>query len=437
MANSLSARVYLVAHLFLSFVICNADRINLSVAIMPMGAEMNWSSTTQGVVQAWFFVGYLCTQIPAGRLADRIGGRRCLAIAVAIWSILTALTPPAALGSLPLLYAVRAALGLAEGFAMPSVNAAVATWVPVQETARALSFVYSGMYAGSIFGLLVSPYLLVHYHWSMLFYVFGGIGLLWALLFFITTENSPEFANNITPQEREYILANAPASRGAYARVPGKDTEVAVDIPVPAPSLTEIFSRSCVWAIITAHFCQTWGYFVLLTWLPSFLHMRFGVDVANSSILATAPWVAMFVAANVGGVFADWLLQRGVDKTRVRKIMQSAAFVGPSAFLFILSRVQSVAPAVACVAAALAAASLSNAGVYSNHQDIGPRCAGTLLGVSNTFASIPGIVGVAITGVILDHTANNWAAVFNLAIAFYALGFVVFNLFATAELVWP
>lgn len=86
------------------------------------------------------------TQIPAGRLADRVGGRRCLGAAVIAWSIFTVATPIAARSSLPALYVVRALLGLAEGFAMPAVNSVVATWIPKQETARALSLVYSGMY---------------------------------------------------------------------------------------------------------------------------------------------------------------------------------------------------------------------------------------------------------------------------------------------------
>lgn len=430
----------MVAQLFVSFVICNADRINLSVAIMPMGKAMGWNSTIRGMVQACFFVGYLFTQIPAGRLADRIGGRTCLGIAVTMWSILTMLTPPAAKYSLNALYIVRGLLGLAEGFAMPAVNSTVATWVPTQEITRSLSFIYSGMYGGSVFGLLISPYLLVHYNWSILFYVFGAIGIIWSLLFILTTSNYPTNSRFISDEERDYILSNAPASKSAYIQLPTKQQQsgdIAVNIPIPVPTLREIFSYPCVWAIIIAHFCQTWGYFVLLTWLPSYLHMSFKVNVSNSSFLSITPWIAMFVTANVGGVFTDWLLSRGYDKTKVRKLMQSLAFLGPALFLSILSNTHNLSTAVACIASALAFASLSNSGVYSNHQDIGPKIAGTLLGVSNTFASIPGIIGVSVTGVILDRTNNNWAAVFNLAIAFYALGFVVFNLFATAELVWP
>ncbi len=243
---------------------------------------------------------------------------------------------------------------------------------------------------------------------------------MWTALFLATTADSPATSFSISAEERDYILENAPASRSEYASLAVVDTELGKEDVVsapsasPAPSLRDIFSRRCVWAIIVAHFCCTWGYFVLLTWLPSYLTMRFGLDVSKSSLLATTPWVSMFLFANIGGYIADKLIAHGVDKTFVRKLMQSIAFVVPAFFLFLLSRASHAWHAIVYVSAALAFAALSNSGVYSNHQDIGPQCAGTLLGVSNTFASIPGIVGVAVTGVILDHTHNNWAAVFYL-----------------------
>lgn len=432
-------RGYMLLHLFFSFVICNLDRVNVAVAIVPMGDALHWSSTTRGVVQSSFFVGYLLTQIPGGRVADSFGGRRVLATAVAAWSALTALTPPAARLSFHALLLARVLLGLAEGFAMPSVNAAVATWIPAQETARALSFVYSGMYAGSILGLLASPALLEAYGWPALFYVFGITGIAWSMLFTLTTADSPAVSKNITDGERAFIMEHAPKSRGGYeqlptiAKTPNTST---IEGCAPTPTLRDIFSRRCVWAIIVAHYCCTWGYFVLLTWLPSYLHMQFALDISKSSLLAIAPWVTMFVAANISGYFADMLLAHGHNKTRVRKLMQSVAFVGSAFFLMLLARASTPGNAVLLVSLALAFASCSNSGVYSNHQDIGPQCAGTLLGVSNTFASIPGIVGVSVTGVILDKTNNDWAAVFHLAIAFNALGFIVYNLFASAERQW-
>ena len=39
-----------------------------------------------------------------------------------------------------------------------------------------------------------------------------------------------------------------------------------------------------VWALITAHFCFNWGYYTLLSWLPSYFDLALGLKVDKSSI---------------------------------------------------------------------------------------------------------------------------------------------------------
>jgi len=140
----------------------------------------------------------------------------------------------------------------------------------------------------------------------------------------------------------------------------------------------------------------------------------------------------MFLSSNAGGVIADTMLARGVSTTHVRKIMQSIGFLGPALFLGLVSVTHEPSLAVTYMTAALALGSFSQSGVYSNHQDIGPEYSGILLGISNTAAAIPGIVGVALTGFILDATSS-WSYVFGIAIFFYLLGTAVFNAFGTGE----
>jgi hypothetical protein len=73
----------------------------------------------------------------------------------------------------------------------------------------------------------------------------------------------------------------------------------------------------------------------------------------------------------------------------------------------------------------------SQAGLYSNHADIGPRYAGVLLGLSNTAGVLAGVLGTAATGYILK--AGTWDDVWAVAVGLYLVGTVVWNLFATGE----
>ncbi|XP_068332794.1 ascorbate transporter, chloroplastic-like [Pyrus communis] len=97
---------------FTAFLLCNMDRVNMSIAILPMSQEFNWNSATVGLIQSSFFWGYLLTQILGGILADKIGGKRVLGFGVIWWSVATILTPIAAKISLPFLFIMRAFMGI-------------------------------------------------------------------------------------------------------------------------------------------------------------------------------------------------------------------------------------------------------------------------------------------------------------------------------------
>ncbi|XP_022732202.1 sodium-dependent phosphate transport protein 1, chloroplastic isoform X4 [Durio zibethinus] len=167
---------------FSAFLLCNMDRVNMSIAILPMSAEFNWNPATVGLIQSSFFWGYLLTQIAGGIWADTVGGKSVLGFGVVWWSIATALTPVAAKLGLPFLLVVRAFMGVGEGVAMPAMNNILSKWVPVAERSRSLALVYSGMYLGSVTGLAFSPFLIHQFGWPSVFYSFGSLGTVWFAL---------------------------------------------------------------------------------------------------------------------------------------------------------------------------------------------------------------------------------------------------------------
>ncbi|KAK8452930.1 hypothetical protein SEVIR_5G198900v4 [Setaria viridis] len=97
---------------FFAFLLCNMDRVNMSIAILPMSSEFNWNPATVGLIQSSFFWGYLLTQILGGIWADRFGGKVVLGFGVVWWSLATILTPIAAKIGLPCLLTVRAFMGI-------------------------------------------------------------------------------------------------------------------------------------------------------------------------------------------------------------------------------------------------------------------------------------------------------------------------------------
>ena len=139
----------IAAMLFLAEVICYADRVAISLAIVVMQEELHYSDSVDGMILSAFFWGYAITQIPGGYLAGRHGGRPVLAAAVLVWSLSTLLTPLAAsAGGLQTLLAVRFVMGLGEGMSLPSIHQLSAETAPASCESRFITFVSSGMFMG-------------------------------------------------------------------------------------------------------------------------------------------------------------------------------------------------------------------------------------------------------------------------------------------------
>ncbi|KHG29407.1 putative anion transporter 2, chloroplastic -like protein [Gossypium arboreum] len=409
--QSFPKRWVIVLLCFAAFLLCNMDRVNMSIAILPMSKEFNWNSATVGLIQSSFFWGYLLTQILGGIWADKIGGKLVLGFGVVWWSVATILTPIAAKIGLPFLLIMRAFMGIGEGVAMPAMNNLLSKWIPVSERSRSLALVYSGMYLGSVTGLAFSPILIHKFGWPSVFYSFGSLGSIWFALWLRKAYSSPEEDPELRKEEKKLIMGGSLSKE-----------------PVKVIPWRLILSKAPVWALIISHFCHNWGTFILLTWMPTYYNQVLKFNLTESGLLCVLPWLTMAAFANIGGWIADTLVSRGLSITA---IMQSIGFLGPAFFLTQLSYVRTPAMAVLCMACSQGSDAFSQSGLYSNHQDIGPRYAGVLLGLSNTAGVLAGVFGTAATGYILQR--GSWDDVFKVSVALYIIGTLVWNLFSTGE----
>jgi ACS family sodium-dependent inorganic phosphate cotransporter len=393
----------IVALCGLAVLISYIDRTNISVAAIRMQEQFQWTETTKGYVLSSFFVGYLAMMAASGALANRFGGRMVLGLAVLWWSAFTALTPVAAFVSFPALIAARIALGAGEAAVFPASINMVGRWVPREYRSRATAFFATGLSVGTMVSLPLTGWLVKTYGWPMPFYAFGAIGLVWAAIWFAKVDGGRAIEED--------------ASMDSGRRV----------IP-----WRRLLATPAVWAIFVAHFCSNWSLYVLLAWLPSYFKSTFGVSLANAGLLSAAPWALYFVMGNLGGVIADRLIVAGRSRTFVRKLMQNAALVACGGFLLLVPLAGSATAAMLLVCGASGSISLCLSGFAANPFDIAPRYADVVWGISNTGGTIPGIIGVAVTGFLIDRT-HSYDMPFVLTAVVGFIGALVYWRFASGE----
>jgi MFS transporter, ACS family, solute carrier family 17 (sodium-dependent inorganic phosphate cotransporter), other len=410
------ARYTVVLLAALAVFVCYMDRVIMSVAIIPMAADFGWSPEEQGRVLSSFFVGYLLTQVAGGWLAERYGGKIVLGAGVVFWSLFTLITPVAAAGGMMALLVTRVLMGIGEGITFPSIYALFGRWIPLTERSRAIGILFSMIPLGSVFALVATPWLVAQFGWQSAFYLFGGLGFVWWAAWQRYTARAPEEHPEVSAQELALIRGNDPAA--------------AVD--ATPPPMRTLLRTPAVWAIIVCHFCANWGSYVLLAWLPTYINKGLGVDFASVGLFTMIPSLVAFFAMNGGGWVADRMIRGGMDVTRVRKIMQTVGFGGSAAVLAVVGYVESVPLAIALMALGNLFGGATAGGFGVNHLDIAPRGAGIIMGLSNTAATVPGIVGVYVSGLILEATGS-WTLVFQTAAGVFLFGLLFYLVFASSR----
>lgn len=429
-------RRYVVAVLaFLGFFTSYILRVNLSVAIVAMTAlvpvtsengtvhyerEFDWNSKTQGLVLSSFFYGYLSTQLFGGWLAARIGGKRVFGIGIAATAFFTIITPPLARSSVYILIALRIIEGICEGVTYPCIHAIWANWAPPLERSKLATLAFSGSFLGTVFAMPVAGLMAEYLGWSSVFYVFGVAGLVWFFVWWIVVSDKPEDDPHISEAELEYI-------KGSLGELKSKEK---ISHPWKA-----MLTSPPVWAIVAAHFSENWGFYTMLTQLPTFMNDVLDFKLDKMGYLSALPYLAMTIVVQFSGHLADHLRARKImTTTQVRKAFNCGAFIFQTIFMICTAFILTPSGVVICITIAVGLGGFAWSGFGVNHLDIAPKHASVLMGIGNTIATLPGVVSPIITGYIVQNKKpSEWRIVFIIAGAVYLIGAVIYGLFASGE----
>ncbi|XP_017872946.1 PREDICTED: putative inorganic phosphate cotransporter, partial [Drosophila arizonae] len=277
-----------------------AMRVNLSVAIVDIVEfpEYNWSERIKSLVLSSFFCGHVITQVPAGSLARRFGGKVTILTGLSICSVLTILTPLCvSLGGWKMLCAVRLIEGVLQGVLFPSCHTVISAWVPPNERATMGNLTYAGYQFGMIAMLATSGLLASMGGWPSIFYASGAAGCLWSVVYYFWGASTPAQSKRITPEERELIELGHASERTEDAELPSHHQIT--------PWLT-FFKCPAVLALIAVQSAHGFGFCLLLTQIPSYMKNILGKDIKTNALLSALPYTTMFV---LSFVFA-WLSKR-------------------------------------------------------------------------------------------------------------------------------
>ncbi len=382
------------------------DRVNLSVSQGALHDTFGISTVTFGYLLSAYSWTYALLQLPSGMLLDRFGVRRVGRVSTILWSV--ASFGAAVSTGIGAFFASRLLLGIGEAPTFPANAKAIGYWFPQQERSLATAIFDAAAKFSSAIGVPLIGILLLHFGWRWSFAVTGFISLLYFVLFYALYRN-PSEDSLLTSAEREFMR------RG------GAQPEDQAESTRGAP-LGYLLMQREVCGLALGFAAYNYSFYLLLTWLPSYLSTAHGIDLFHSVMYTSAPWLfATFTDLLVGGWLVDALIQRGWNPTRVRQIV----LIGGTALglgIFGAARAQSPLSALFWISLSLGGLSAAAPVGWSIPSLIAPReSVGTVGGIINFCNQLSAIAAPILTGYIVAAT-HSFSGAFVAAAVFLLLG---------------
>ncbi|XP_019762059.1 sialin isoform X2 [Dendroctonus ponderosae] len=384
-----------------------------------------WSKTVQGFLLSSYFWGYMISELPGGRLAESFSAKWVMFFAIAINVVSALLTPVFAEIHYGLLLVLRVLQGIGGGVTFPGMHVILAHWAPPTERSVMSNIVYAGTALGTVFFMLLAGIIGAKLGWMWIFYIEGGASALWLLLWFFLAADSPATQKKINPEEREFIMKSLNQTEG--------ESSGAHELKMPWKAA---MTSPAFLAILVAHTCSNWGWYMVLVELPLYMKTVLKFKLEENSFLTALPFLTMWIFSMIFSKIMDHLRGKNIiSTTTARKIATGVASMGPLICFVSLCYLDGQQTGVVLMTLAVTAIGGMFCGFLSNHIDIAPNFAGTLVAVTNTVATIPGIAVPFVVSALTkkDDSINSWRILFWITVALYAIEFIVFSIFGSGE----
>jgi MFS family permease len=332
------------------------DRHILAVLLEPIKAEFGASDKLMGLLGGLtFMAAHSLLAIPIARWADRGSRRSVIALGVAVWSTMTALS--GFVQNLGQLFVCRMGVGIGEAAGAPPAHSLISDYFEPARRATALALFSVGLYAGIMFGYVAAGMLGEHLGWRRTFLVVGLPGILLAALVRWTVREPPR---------------SAEASRTGFGEV-----------------LRYLLARRAYVLLLGAASAHALASYSAANWAPSFL-----ARVHDLSLGERATWLGILsglggaAGSLLGGLVSDRLGRR--DPRGYAYVAAFAAFAAiPAAVLFLT--VEGTAAALVCYAPYILLVGAYNAPLFALNQGLArPRMRATAAAIHLIAVSLLG-----------------------------------------------
>jgi len=371
------------------------DRVNLSVAHDALQHQFGMSDIAFGYLLSAYNWTYAGMQLPSGSLLDHFGVRRVMIVAIVIWALASGMAAIAP--TVVLLFMARFLLGVGEAPTFPAYAKAIGLWFPEHQRGVPTATFDAAAKLSIGIGTPILGLILLRYGLKANFATTAVLSAIYAVL----------FAWAYRDPARGEQMGAAPHFTGS------------------AHGLMRLIRERKVLGAALGSGAYNYCFYLLLTWLPVYLHRGLNLDARQAVLWTAVPWIFAAAAGfGVGGILVDRLVKQGRNASAVRR---TVLLIGTSLGLLVVAPGCVADPRIVlvCLTISISGLAMASPVVWSLPALLAPKSAGRVGGIMNFSNQVAGIVAPIVTGYISALT-HSFAMAFIVAAVVLAFGIVAY-----------
>lgn len=298
-------------------------------------SKVSWTRLQIEEIHGAFFFGYAFFQVPGGIVAEKLGPKTVM-LMCAVGTGMTAIVFPffAKVGFM-YAYSLRFLMGIFQGALFPSAYILYSFWLPDDERPKLLPFPSACSRLGVI---LMNPFveLILNRHgWEYMFYIWGGVTLCWAVVWFFVAASKPEESRLISSYERGEIRSGIDLRQDCIqdgvcvvtkSTLAINQTEEELRRTPPLDWKKLILRTKGVWPLIVVMFASEWSNFILLVNLTKSLETTFQFEKKSALNIYSGLLLLYSFTYPLAGWLASKLNElKFASRLNIRKLFEGTA----------------------------------------------------------------------------------------------------------------
>lgn len=371
-------------------------RNTLANVVVFMALDMPITNADKGTLLSMIPLGYFLTQVPGGALADVMGAKNVITLAMTLSAVCCLVLPTAfdVFGKSGLFF-VLFMMGVVQGPLFPVSSVFLAKWCPQSkpgepdEKAWATSMLDVGISVGTLAIVPFVSFLATAVGWRHTYHLVGAASAVFVVVWQIFAASTPSECWYISAEEKAFLEANVAKPKPKPAK---KSDDKGPDSTLFAKIIGmpwQVASNAGLWAVFLAHMAFNFGAYYLTNWSPTYYNDVLGVAPKDAYLHLMMPHFTNLAAKALNPSINGMLARNGFTLLGCRKAFTCTGYVLAASLLIpVYSLRDSVWMSTLAFSLVNAAFGLAPSGFKANYLDITESYVGIISGYGNTLGTV-------------------------------------------------